>query len=154
MRDRDRGGAGARRLRPQPDAEHRGRRRALDGVERLFRSGARGAGGASTVTTGGEPCNEATCVKPPQAECVAASTKRTYAALGTCSAGQCSYAPTDTVCPASCAEGACVGTPIAVSIGIYHACAIVAGGGVACWGANDFGQIGNDSRSRATCLCR
>jgi alpha-tubulin suppressor-like RCC1 family protein len=104
-----------------------------------------GGGGASTVTTGGDPCDEVTCVKPPEAECVAASTKRTYAALGTCSAGQCSYAPTDTVCPASCAEGACVGTPIAVSVGIYHACAIVAGGGVECWGANDFGQIGNDS---------
>jgi alpha-tubulin suppressor-like RCC1 family protein len=77
-----------------------------------------GAGSASTTTT--------------------AATSATSASAGTggdpCSA-----------CPSTCANGVCAGTPIAVGVGVYHSCALVAGGSVRCWGGNDQGQLGNDS---------
>ncbi len=34
------------------------------------------------------------------------------------------------------------GEPVALGIGGAHGCAILAGGGVRCWGRNDFGQLG------------
>jgi alpha-tubulin suppressor-like RCC1 family protein len=41
---------------------------------------------------------------------------------------------------------------IAIALGSYHSCAIVSGGGVKCWGANFYGQLGIGSRTDATSL--
>ena len=61
-----------------------------------------------------EPCTGMTCSHPPPASCVDATTRRTYAASGICTAGACSYATTDVACAtailgadAVCASGAC-----------------------------------------------
>lgn len=54
-----------------------------------------------------DPCIGLTCDAPPSAICKDASTLTEYAESGTCSAGSCSYAATDTPCPFGCANGAC-----------------------------------------------
>jgi formylglycine-generating enzyme required for sulfatase activity len=72
---------------------------------------------ATTETeTGGASCTGVTCASPPPATCATGTTLRTYAPLGTCSSGACSYAPADTPCwsGTTCIAGACTagaGTP-------------------------------------------
>jgi alpha-tubulin suppressor-like RCC1 family protein len=43
----------------------------------------------------------------------------------------------------TCTAGSCVGCVAALAVGYAHACALRTDGSVACWGANDHGQIGN-----------
>ena len=55
-----------------------------------------GAGGGSAG--GSDPCAGVTCNTPPVAICKTATVATTYAANGTCSAGTCSYVPTNSGC--------------------------------------------------------
>ncbi|HKO47785.1 MAG TPA: SUMF1/EgtB/PvdO family nonheme iron enzyme [Polyangiaceae bacterium] len=48
-----------------------------------------------------DPCASLACSTPPAAKCKNTITKTTYAASGTCSAGDCSYAATDAACPSN-----------------------------------------------------
>jgi hypothetical protein len=50
------------------------------------------------------------CASPPPSSCVDGTTLRTFAALGTCAAGTCSYAPSDVACEAGCSAGVCACT--------------------------------------------
>ncbi|HEX9103409.1 MAG TPA: hypothetical protein VF997_14455, partial [Polyangia bacterium] len=45
--------------------------------------------------------------------------------------------------------GICVGCVAALAVGNGHACALVRDGSVACWGANDHGQLGNGGTGSA-----
>ncbi|HKO49400.1 MAG TPA: hypothetical protein VJV79_16830 [Polyangiaceae bacterium] len=61
-------------------------------------SDAAAAGMAGAPDEPADLCVGKVCDSPPAAECKDASTRTTYASSGTCSAGQCSYAPTITGC--------------------------------------------------------
>ncbi|HYQ28551.1 MAG TPA: SUMF1/EgtB/PvdO family nonheme iron enzyme [Polyangiaceae bacterium] len=61
-----------------------------------------------------DPCASVTCTAPPPAVCKNPSTLTTYAASGTCSAGDCGYVPQDTACAFGCANGACKADPCAL----------------------------------------
>jgi hypothetical protein len=54
-----------------------------------------------------DPCAGVSCQSPPAAYCATASTLRKYEALGTCSAGNCTYGSTDVPCAHGCINGAC-----------------------------------------------
>jgi hypothetical protein len=61
----------------------------------------------------GNACAGVTCDQPPAPTCTTTTSLRTFATVGTCANGSCSYAPTDTACvaptngTASCTSGAC-----------------------------------------------
>jgi hypothetical protein len=59
----------------------------------------------------GDPCVGKSCTTPPASHCKDASTLRSYANLGSCQNGVCSYTPTDTPCAHGCALGACQADP-------------------------------------------
>ena len=65
-----------------------------------------------------DPCIAVTCASPLAASCTGAdgNTQTTYSASGTCSAGSCSYAPTNKTCPFGCANGACKPDPCAAVV--------------------------------------
>ncbi|MDP3236177.1 MAG: hypothetical protein Q8N26_25535 [Myxococcales bacterium] len=50
----------------------------------------------------GDACAGVTCTMPPPAQCANPMTRRTFAAMGTCAVGVCSYTPTDSPCPFGC----------------------------------------------------
>jgi hypothetical protein len=54
-----------------------------------------------------DPCASIVCDNPPSPTCPGSFTRRTFAAVGTCSGGSCSYMPTDTPCAFGCSGGAC-----------------------------------------------
>ena len=60
-----------------------------------------------------DPCTAVTCASPPAAACtgVDGNTQTTYSGSGTCSAGSCSYVPTNKACMFGCANGACKPDP-------------------------------------------
>ncbi|MBL8911355.1 MAG: hypothetical protein JNM17_11740 [Archangium sp.] len=65
--------------------------------------------GCSNGACTGDPCAGVTCNMPPGPTCANGTTRRTFAATGTCGGGMCSYAPTDTACntppPTFCVTG-------------------------------------------------
>ncbi len=63
--------------------------------------------GCSGGACDGDPCAGVTCNSPDAPYCVDANTKRTFASAGTCTDGNCSYAPTDANCPYGCQDGVC-----------------------------------------------
>lgn len=56
--------------------------------------------GCSNGACNGNPCAGVTCASPPATYCSTSTTLRTFSTPGTCSAGACSYASTDTTCTA------------------------------------------------------
>ena len=79
-------------------------------------SGGRQSFDAGTDASGGavsDPCVGVTCNGPPTPECTDAATRRAYDAIGSCSAGTCSYAHNDTTCAFGCASGECKPDPCA-----------------------------------------
>jgi hypothetical protein len=50
------------------------------------------------------------CLAPPANTCADAMTLRSYASVGSCNAGACSYAPTLIPCSNGCANGLCTGS--------------------------------------------
>lgn len=56
-----------------------------------------------------DACASMICTSPPSATCSSGTVRRTYSSTGMCSAGACTYAPTDTPCPVGeiCNTGVC-----------------------------------------------
>jgi sulfatase modifying factor 1 len=79
---------------------------AMDGADSTVDSNDAAETAADTAM---DACSTMTCTTPPAAGCASTTSRRTYASTGTCSGGTCSYAPTDTACPAGeiCSGGVC-----------------------------------------------
>ena len=60
-----------------------------------------------------DPCPSVTCDQPPAAFCPSNTVRRSFAAIGTCSGGACSYEPTDAPCAFGCSNGSCNPDPCA-----------------------------------------
>jgi photosystem II stability/assembly factor-like uncharacterized protein len=58
-----------------------------------------------------DPCGAITCNTPPPSECADPAHLRTFAAVGTCSGGACTYAGTKSSCASGCQNGACAASP-------------------------------------------
>jgi sulfatase modifying factor 1 len=90
-----------------------------------------------------DPCLTTTCNAPPAPTCADATTRRTFAATGACSSATgsaaCSYAPTNTPCPAG---QACIGGQCATETGATTA-------GMSGPGLSDCGVNGNDVCARS-----
>ena len=68
--------------------------------------------GCATGACKPDPCASVTCNQPPNPYCSGA-VSFTFAATGTCSAGNCDYPATQTTCPFGCMNGACKPDPCA-----------------------------------------
>jgi hypothetical protein len=86
-----------------------------------------------------DPCEGVVCESPPATTCVDDTTQRTFADVGECSTGACSYDHDDVDCPAGCSADGCA-TWLAVSAGGMHTCAVRSDGEVRCWGDDLHGQ--------------
>lgn len=65
-----------------------------------------------------DACVGVTCTSAPSPTCHDANTLRTFAMVGTCAAGRCDYASTDTACPNGCDNGVCKGVDLCASMGV------------------------------------
>jgi alpha-tubulin suppressor-like RCC1 family protein len=105
-------------------------------------SGSGGSGGSDN------PCSSVACDSPPPPACISDTTLRSSASPGACAGGLCSYANIDTVCQNGCTGASCNGTlnPLRIGAGNQHTCAVGATGAVKCWGNNQYGQLGNNTK--------
>ncbi|HKO46662.1 MAG TPA: SUMF1/EgtB/PvdO family nonheme iron enzyme [Polyangiaceae bacterium] len=58
-----------------------------------------------------DPCLSVTCASPPIPSCKSPSTLTSYAAVGACEAGSCSYEANESTCSFGCEAGACKPNP-------------------------------------------
>jgi formylglycine-generating enzyme len=58
-----------------------------------------------------DPCLEVSCNSPPASVCMSPSTLTTFASIGACDAGSCSYQATTSSCTFGCQQGACKPDP-------------------------------------------
>ncbi len=59
----------------------------------------------------GDPCAGVMCNAAPESVCLDSSTVRTFAAIGRCSGGSCTYTGTSQNCAFGCVDGACATDP-------------------------------------------
>jgi hypothetical protein len=84
----------------------------VDGSAAASAGADNGSGGTTTMSMtdgGADPCVGVTCDEPPADECESDSQFKTYDKIGSCSAGQCSYASQMVAC--TCVAGACTTDP-------------------------------------------
>lgn len=106
-------------------------------------SGSGGSGGSD------DPWSSVVCDSAPPPLCTSASTLRSSISPGSCAGGLCSYATVDTVCQNGCTGAACNGTlnPLRIGAGNQLTCAVTTTGAVKCWGNNQYGQLGDNTKT-------
>jgi hypothetical protein len=67
--------------------------------------------GCSAGRCARDACAGISCDAPPAPTCVDATTRRTWASMGTCAGGTCAYTAVETACAAGCSNGACLSDP-------------------------------------------